>query len=57
MSVTRVGANKKYSDNWDVIFGGPKRITAAKPAAKSAKRKAAKPSAKKKAHEKARRGK
>ena len=22
MSVTRVGTNKKYSDNWDNIFGG-----------------------------------
>jgi len=43
MSVTRVGTNKKYSDNWDNIFSGGKRQSspkqaAAKPAKKSPKK-------------------
>jgi len=44
MSVTRVGTNKKYSDNWENIFSGRrgKASAVAKPA------KAAKKSAKKK---------
>ncbi|MCI0331775.1 MAG: RNA polymerase subunit sigma [Planctomycetes bacterium] len=43
MSITRVGATKQYSDNWDKIFGGGTRRsaskkTAAKPARKSPKK-------------------
>lgn len=30
MSVTRVGATKKYSDNWQNIFGGGNSRTASK---------------------------
>jgi hypothetical protein len=44
MSVVRVGATKKFADNWEAIFGGRKAKSAAKP--KSAKKKSA---AKKKA--------
>jgi hypothetical protein len=49
--VTRVGATKQYSDNWDNIFGGGKRRSSAsksvaKPARKSPK-KSAKGAAKK----------
>jgi hypothetical protein len=50
MSVVRIGATKKYSDNWENIFSGgrsaaPKK-SASKPATKSPK-KSAKPAAKK----------
>jgi hypothetical protein len=43
MSVTRVGATKQYSDNWDKIFAGGKgrsttKQAAAKPARKSPKK-------------------
>ena len=42
MSVTRVGATKQYSDNWDNIFSGNGQSTAKKqaatPAAKAAKK-------------------
>jgi hypothetical protein len=54
MSVLRLGATKKYSDNWDNIFSGKRGSTsktkAAGPARKSAKKtaKAAKKSAPKK---------
>lgn len=41
--VTRVGATKQYSDNWDNIFGGKRRVSA-----KSKPAKAARPSAKRK---------
>jgi hypothetical protein len=54
--VTRVGATKQYSDNWDNVFGGGKGRSsgpksAQKPARKSPKKSA--PSAKKKAGKKA----
>jgi hypothetical protein len=46
MSVTRVGATKQYSDNWENIFGGNGRSAtkkqAAAPVSKSAKQKSAK---------------
>lgn len=45
MTVTHVGSNKKYSTNWDSIFGGKKPAKAA-PAAKA--RATKKPAAKKK---------
>jgi hypothetical protein len=32
VTITRIGANQKYSDGWEAAFGGRKR--AAKPAAK-----------------------
>jgi hypothetical protein len=43
MSVTRLGATKQYSDNWENIFGGGSRRSttkksAAKPARKSPKK-------------------
>jgi hypothetical protein len=41
--VTRVGATKQYSDNWDNIFGGKRRSSA-----KTKSTKAARPSAKRK---------
>jgi hypothetical protein len=46
MSVTRVGATKKFADNWEHIFGGRKSKSSAtakpaKSAAKSAKKKSA----------------
>ena len=45
MSVTRVGATKKYSDNWETIFGGKRRSSeksnAGKPVRQSAKKKPA----------------
>jgi hypothetical protein len=51
--VTRVGATKQYSDNWDKIFGGKRgRSASATPAQssrKSAKKKPAKKAAKSKA--------
>jgi hypothetical protein len=41
MSSTRVGTNKKYSENWDNIFGG-KKASRGKPAAAKAKKSAKK---------------
>lgn len=59
MSVTRVGTNKKYSDNWDNIFSGRKGkstvvTTPVKAAKKSAKKKPAGKAAKKSAGRKSR---
>jgi hypothetical protein len=49
MSVTRVGATKQYSDNWDTIFGGKKsRSSAPAKSAAPARQSAKKQSAKKK---------
>jgi hypothetical protein len=42
MSITRVGATKQYSDNWDNIFGGTRRSTAKNTAAKRAPKSAKK---------------
>jgi hypothetical protein len=45
MSVTRVGATKKFSDNWDNIFGNGRSASkkqSAVPALKAAKKKPAK---------------
>ena len=46
MSVTRMGATKKYSDNWENIFGrgksGSPKSAAVKPGKQSAKKKTAK---------------
>ena len=47
MSITRMGATKQYSDNWENVFGGGKgrsssKAAAAKPAKQSAKKKTAK---------------
>jgi hypothetical protein len=60
MTITRLGATKQYSDNWENIFGGSngrsaarKQISAA--AAKSAKKKAPKTKAQKPAKKAARR--
>lgn len=39
MSVTRVGATKKFADNWEQIFGGKKRPVGGKSANKSPKKK------------------
>ncbi len=46
MSIVRIGATKQYSDNWDNIFGGTRRSSTKKAAAKPA-RKSTKKSAKK----------
>ncbi|MCC6492325.1 MAG: hypothetical protein IT424_04830 [Pirellulales bacterium] len=54
MSITRVGSTKKFSDNWDNIFGGGKKSKAAE---KPAGKKAAKKSAKKTAGKAAKQGK
>ena len=59
MSVVRIGATKKYSDNWDKIFSGGRSAASkatTKPAKKSPK-KAAKTAGKKKAGAKKRKGK
>jgi len=42
MSVTRVGANKRYSDNWENIFGGSNGRSTAKKRTVTAARKSAK---------------
>jgi hypothetical protein len=43
MSVTRVGATKKFADNWEHIFGGrKKKVTGGKAAGESAKKSAKK---------------
>jgi len=63
MSVTRVGATKQYSDNWENIFGGGRgsrsagKMKAARPSSKSAKKKSAPTKARKpaKAKKKSRR--
>ena len=53
MTITRIGATKQYSDNWENIFGGTNGRSATRkrtssPAAKSAKkRKPAKTKARK----------
>jgi hypothetical protein len=52
MTITRVGATKQYSDNWENIFGGTNGRSAARKqissaAAKSAKKKPAKTKARK----------
>lgn len=44
MSVTRVGATKQYSDNWDNIFGGGTRRSATKSAVAKRARKSPKKS-------------
>jgi hypothetical protein len=41
MSVTRVGATKQYSDNWDNVFGKRRRNTSSRNAADRAARKTA----------------
>jgi len=42
MSVVRVGATKKFADNWEAIFGGRKAKAAkSKSAGQSAKKKSA----------------
>ncbi len=58
MTITRVGATKQFSDNWENIFGGNGRSAAKKQtssaAAKSAKKKPAKTKARKAAKKSAR---
>jgi hypothetical protein len=46
MSVTRLGATRQYSDNWDNIFGGGKRRAAPAKAAAQAAGKSGKKSSK-----------
>jgi hypothetical protein len=48
MTILRSGTTKKYSENWSAAFGGTKKKSTAKPAAK----KKAKPAKKKKAKKK-----
>ena len=48
MTILRVGATQKYSDNFAGAFGKPKKKTAKKAAAKATKKVAAKKSVKKK---------
>jgi hypothetical protein len=56
--VTRVGATKKYSDNWENIFSGKRaRSAAPTPAKQSAKKKAASKRGSKKAGQRTLRGK
>jgi hypothetical protein len=60
--VTRVGATKQYSDNWDNIFGGKRRKSGVttksrKPTRQSAKKKAPKKNRAAKAAKKASRRK
>ncbi|MEX2306310.1 MAG: hypothetical protein WD738_01880 [Pirellulales bacterium] len=62
MSVTRLGATKQYSDNWDNIFGGKKNRSSAPaktvaPARQSAKKQSAKKKRQPKAAKKASRRK
>ena len=45
MSVTRVGATKKFADNWEKIFGGRKKAAGSKPTGKTAKKSAKKKAA------------
>ncbi|HEX2474511.1 MAG TPA: hypothetical protein VHK01_07195 [Lacipirellulaceae bacterium] len=59
MTITRVGATKQYSDNWENIFGGANGRSASKKqissaAAKSAKKKSPKTKARKVAKKAAR---
>ena len=42
MTITRVGASKQYSDNWENIFGGGNGRSTSKKQAISAKSKSAK---------------
>ena len=53
MSVLRVGATKKFADNWENIFGGRKKSASGKTALKSAKKSAKKKAASKPAAKKA----
>jgi hypothetical protein len=46
MSVVRLGATKKYSDNWENIFSGGKRPSSTKQAADKPARKSPKKSTK-----------
>jgi hypothetical protein len=46
MSVVRLGATKKYSDNWENIFSGGKRSSSTKQSADKPPRKSPKKSAK-----------
>ena len=55
MSVTRVGATKRYSDNWENIFGGGKRRSASKKAAPKSAKKSPKKAASKVAKKKSKR--
>jgi hypothetical protein len=55
MSVVRVGATKKFADNWENIFGGRKKA-AGKSAPKTAKKKVAAKLAGKKRPAKKKRG-
>jgi hypothetical protein len=49
MTITRVGATKRFSDNWENIFGGDGRTAAKQRTVKSAAKSGAKKSAKTKA--------
>jgi hypothetical protein len=42
MSVVRVGATKRFADNWENIFGGGKKVAGSKSTSKSAKKSAKK---------------
>jgi hypothetical protein len=60
MTITRVGATKQYSDNWENIFGSANGRSATKKrpisaASKSAKKKSAKTKARKAVKKSARR--
>jgi hypothetical protein len=57
MSITRLGATKQYSDNWENIFGGRRSSATSKSAVakKSAKKKSPKKSKAKAAKKPARR--
>jgi hypothetical protein len=52
MSVIRVGATKKFADNWENIFGGKKKATTSKTAPKSTKKVTAKLAGKKRSAKK-----
>ena len=53
MSITRLGATKKYADNWEEIFGGRTNRSIAKTGAASVKKPAASAGKKKSAKKKA----
>ena len=48
MTIVRIGASKKYSDNWQAAFGGKRSVKAAATASRS-KKSAAKKTSKKSA--------
>jgi hypothetical protein len=48
MTITRVGATKQYSDNWENIFGGSRVSATKKQVAKSSKPSSKRASVKKK---------